>query len=332
MNQAIDWINSIIQDLVDPSKKLKDTLLKVQVLAFQMKNSKLKDWVDGELNGYTGKDIPKYRNISCVVYGNIIQDRGFGGMLTKNNQPLPVEYLNVKFDRALKSVVMDASVSELELMVEKGGMYRIDIPHAIHKEITKLFENNWFVDTAWKSISLTSIEGIINSIKSNLLTFLLEVAEEIGENENINIMEHKKKIDSLFDQTIGNIIGENVNITIGNENLQSVNYGDSAKINIAKGSDIIQNINAEVVEELGKFINGLKNGLDKISLSLEDKSDLLTEISRIETQMQRQKPKYTIVGGALNAINGIIIGVAGNALTQPILEKLGWLIGQFNGQ
>ncbi|MDN5292630.1 MAG: hypothetical protein PWQ06_2869 [Anaerophaga sp.] len=37
MNNTIDWINTIIEELVNPSNKLKDTLLKVQVLALKIK-------------------------------------------------------------------------------------------------------------------------------------------------------------------------------------------------------------------------------------------------------------------------------------------------------
>ena len=38
--KTIDWINTIIEELVDPEKKLKNVLLKVQVLASKLKNEK----------------------------------------------------------------------------------------------------------------------------------------------------------------------------------------------------------------------------------------------------------------------------------------------------
>lgn len=113
--------------------------------------------------------------------------------MTRNNHALPIEYLEKDLRDAMMSVAMNSSVSELEHMIEKGGEYQINIPHLIHREITKLQSNGWVVDSAWQEISLNSIEGIISAIKSHLLTFLLELADEIGENEKIDIMEHKKK-------------------------------------------------------------------------------------------------------------------------------------------
>jgi len=181
-----------------------------------------------------------------------------------------------------------------------------------------------------KKISLNNVEGIISSIKSNLLKFLLELAEEIGENENIEIMEHKKKIDNLFDKTIGNLTGETVNISIGTDNIQTVNTGDNVKMNIAKGEKINQTINIEAEKELTDFIKDLKVQLEKLNLNTDDKKDIENEISRIETQIEREKPKYPIINEALKVINGILIGVAGNVMTPTILDKLGWLIGQFN--
>ncbi len=329
MNQTIDWINTIIKELVDPHTKIKDTLLKVQVLAFKIKNSKLKEWVDNELNGFIGKEVPSYRKIPYAVFGNLMQDRGFGGMMTRNNHALPIEYLEKDLREALMSVAMNSSVSELEHMIEKGGQYQINIPHLVHKEITKLLSNGWVVDSAWQKISLNSIEGIISAIKSNLLTFLLELADEIGENENIDIMEHKKKIDNLFDKTIGNLSGETINISIGTDNVQAVSTGENAKLNVAKGKNVTQTINVEAQQELTKFIEELKPLLDKLSLDTDDKADIINEISRIETQLSRQQPKYPIINEALKIVNGILIGVAGNAMTPTILERLSWLMGQF---
>ncbi|MBX7155043.1 MAG: hypothetical protein U0Y96_06790 [Candidatus Kapaibacterium sp.] len=329
MNNTIDLINIIINELVDPLTKLKDTLLKVKVLAFQIKNTKLKEWVENELNGFIGKEVPTYRIIPSVIFGNLIQDRGFGGMLTKNNHALPIEYLEKDLRDAMTNIAMNSSVSELEHMIEKGCEYQIYIPHIIHSEISKLLSNGWVVDSAWQTISLNNVEGIISAIKSNLLTFLLELADEIGEKENIEIMEHKNRIDNIFDKTFGNLSGETINISIGSDNLQAVNTGDNAKLNVAKGKKVKQTINSEAQKELTKFIEELKPLLDNLSIDKDDKADIINEISRIETQLSREQPKYPIINEALKVVNGILIGVAGNAMTPPILEKLSWFMGQF---
>lgn len=329
MNQTIDWINTIIQDLVDPAKRLTDTLLKVQVLAFKIKNSKLKIWVDSELNGYQSTtEVPSYRYVPTTVVGNLEQER-YTGLLSRTHQRLPAEYLDKDLYESLKEAKIQNSVSELELMQNGKGTYQIPIPHAIFALFNKVFANNWNVTSAWREIGHNSIEGILGSVKSKLLTFLLELAEEVGEKDNIEIMDNKK-IDTLFDKTFGNISGETVNIFTGSDNIQSVNTGENAELNITKGKNVKQKIKNEVQQDLSQYVSELKSQLRNLSLELEDQKDVLNELSRIESQLNRDKPKVSIINEALNVIKGILIGVTGNALTPTILEKTQWLLSQFS--
>lgn len=329
MNQTIDWINTIIQELVDPAKRLTDTLLKVQVLAFKIKNSKLKNWVDSELNGYQSTaEVPSYRYIPSIVVGNLEQER-FGGLLRRSHQRLPSECLDKDIYDSLKEAKVQNSVSELELMQKGEGTFQIPIPYAIFTLFNKVFANEWIVTSAWREISQNSIEGILSSVKSKLLSFLLELAEKVGEKENIEIMD-KKKIDSLFDKTIGNISGETVNIYAGSDNIHSVSTGESAVINIAKGKKVKQKITNEIQQDLSKYVSELKSQLSNLSLEIEEQNDVLNELTRIESQINREKPKISIINEALNVIKGILISVTGNALTPTILEKTQWFLSQFS--
>ena len=71
----IDRVNNIIDELTGSEDNLSSSLLKVQVLAHKLKNEKLKEWVNYELNGYDDKNInvPAYRVIPTIVKGHLIQ-------------------------------------------------------------------------------------------------------------------------------------------------------------------------------------------------------------------------------------------------------------------
>jgi len=326
MNKTIDLINDIISELVDRTSNLSDTFLKVQLLALQIKNEKLKEWTDNELNGYVGKIVPEYRKIPANVRGNIMQDIGFGNSRSQDNIPLPIEYLDKELLDYLISIRFTSSISEIEHLINENGKPQINIPHVIHREISKLFNNGWVVQFAWQNITINSLKGIISSIKSNLLTFLVELAEEIGETDKINFMEKKKDIDKLFDKTIGNISGENINITIGSDTNQTVNHGDNVNLNVAKGENINQSITGEIKNELQNFILDLKRNLPNIKFNNEDDfQDFTNEISQVELQLNRESPKKNIIGKSLSIIANLLMSVAGNALTPPILEKISWL-------
>lgn len=328
MKNIPDWIDKIIEDLVDPSTKLSDTLLKVQVLAFKIENTQLQEWVNLELNGYVGKERPDYRKIPTAVQGNLIQDAGFQGIWTKNGVSLPVEYLEQKYWDILMSIKIDSSVSELEKMVADKGSYQVNLPNAIAQEFTKIMKP-WHVDSAWQKISNNSIEGILSTIKSTLLNFLLELNKEFGDNDNLSIMKKKDEVESIFNKTIGTIKSDNVNISIGNKTAQAVNYGDKSQVNVGAGDNVTQSINAEMKAEIQEFIDVLKEQMDNLDLDTEEKEDVINEVARVETQIVRESPKMNIINGALSTINGILTGITANAYTPIVLEKLGELMSKF---
>jgi hypothetical protein len=329
MKNIAEWIDGIIQDLVSTDKKLKDTLLKVQVLAFKLENKQLKEWVECEMNGYKGIELPDYRIIPSAVYGNLMQNRGFGQMLTRNNNALPIEFLDKDTREMLQKLEMNLSVSELEKMASDDKEYSVNIPHIIQLEITRKLANGWQVDAAWQVLSKNSIEGILSSIKSNLIKFLLELNQEIGNDGNYSIMENKKDVDKLFDQTIGKISGKTVNINFGDNTQQNVSTGDSANINYSQGDGNHQIIESSMIDEIKEVIESIQTHIDNINLKANDKNDVLDEIKRLESQISRSEPKTKIVNSALSTIQGILLGVTGNALTPVILEKLGLLLSRF---
>lgn len=323
----MDLINQIIQEIVDPSFKLKDILLEVKILAFKINNPKLKKWVEVELNGYSGEEIPQYRIVPAGCYGNLIQDRGFGSYATRNNSLLPVEYLEEETREALMKVWISNSVSELESMVvDKSNELQIQIPHLIYRKFSNIIKNGWVVDSAWQRININSIEGILSSIRSNLLTFLLELLEESGQNKEIDFMGKKQKIDKLFDKTIGSISGRIVNISVGSDFIQSTNTGEKASSTILKGDHNTQMINGEIA----KFVEEIKSKLEELHLDVENKEDLQNEIIRLEAQLRREKPTYSIIQEGLIIIKGILMGMASNLLTQPFIEKIGLLLSYFS--
>ena len=141
---------------------------------------------------------------------------------------------------------INSSLSELEAIINENKMSYI--PHNDFEFISfiqKHFESNCQISSAKQMISIINLNGIISSIKSNLLTFLLELAEEIGEKENLNTTDQEKITDSFFNR-LGHItIGNNNNFgeitpTVNNDN--TINGGIASKINVET------NINSSKIE------------------------------------------------------------------------------------
>jgi len=318
MKDISNWIDNIIQDLVDTDVKLKDTILKLQVLAFHLEHSELKDWVDKELNGYEDNTaLPIYRKLSGVAYGRVMQDRGFGGALTNDNFKLPTEMISDDDVRSeLEAIHMKSSVAELEHMIQGTEQYAESISSWYFRFINEKLANGWQVQSAWKPITKPSIEKVLNSIKSNLLNFLLELNKKLGDNKDYTIMSKKKEVDELFSSTIGKISANQVNVSIGDKTMQAVNSGESMVV--GQGEQVTINSTSEL-KELVKYI---EENIDKISTSKDDSEDMLIEIQRLKAQAEREKPKLNIVNTALETIKGILMGVTSSAIAPTMIEKI----------
>jgi hypothetical protein len=142
-------------------------------------------------------------------------------------------------------------------------------------------------------------------------------------------MENERKIDQVFDKTIGSISGNTVTVNIGDVAQQTVNTGSEAKFNVSKGDHNIQEINTSTKDEIRAFIEDLKGKLEVLGLNSDEQEDIKHEITRIETQVSREKPRVSIINEGLKTINTILLGVATNAYTPIILQKLELLTGRF---
>ncbi len=328
MKKDIDLINSIVEDLVSSDRKLSETMLKVKVLALKMHHEKLSSWIKSEIEGYEGKEIPDYRVVGVGVFGNVIQD-GFGGFYTKNNMPLPIEFLEDKIKELLNSAPLRHPIAEIEDMALSDTDFEVSIPYVVFGKLSEPLANGWKIDSAWQLITKNKIQGIISKIKSTLLDFLMELSDEIREEEDFNLIEDKPKVDNIYDKTIGQISGKTINISIGNENIQQANVGDHSTSNVASGANIEQTISQETNGEIKEFIGLLKEKLDEIELNDDDKEDIVIETERVENQLGREKPKTNIINNSLRVIESILAGVAANAVTPMLLDTLAVILSKF---
>lgn len=325
----INWINNIVNDLTNPDYRLSNTILKVKVLALKSNNEKLKSWVQNEINGYKDLDVPDYRVIKVGIYGNMVQDRGFGEFQTRQEFPLSIYHLSEEIQESLRTAKIKGSIADLEEMVIAKGEYSIVVPPMLYSELSAAFKNDWKIETAWQSIPKNIIQGIIVKIKSKLIDFLVEISEVIGQGENISILKDQPNVDNIFDKTIGQIIGDTVNISVGTENIQSINSGEYSSSNVAIGNNINQSITQDIKTDVKEFMEMLKEKMDDIPLDQEEKDDIILESSRVDKQLTREKPKVGIIHNSLRVIESILMGVAANAVTPTILDSLAALLSKF---
>ncbi len=82
-------IESILIDLSE-NRPIDSYALKIQMASRMLKNEKLSNWLDKELNGYKDvKDLPEHRILKTQIIANLIIDNGIkGAKFTNHEMPL----------------------------------------------------------------------------------------------------------------------------------------------------------------------------------------------------------------------------------------------------
>ena len=175
-------LNEIIEEATDPRASVAGTLRKCLILAFELKNEKLKQWAEKELNGYHRKDegdIPEYRRATLHSKGNFIGP--FGSWM--KDRPLPMTVLKPEHRSLLDPAILTEPIASYEINATK----KIDVGHfSINwaPDLIVLYQakyiEGWALSSAWQEIPSGLIVAVVDSVRNRLLRFALELREELG--------------------------------------------------------------------------------------------------------------------------------------------------------
>jgi len=125
--------------------------------------------------------------------------------------------------------------------------------------------------------------------------------------------------DSLTKPTIAtsHFPAQNIYNTINIENMENSQLQQSSN-NSTQNATF--NINDK--ELFDKFIKQIKTELPNLNLSSEDKSEINSDITTIETQISSSRPKINILKESIKSIQNILEGVASSVITDQLLLSI----------
>jgi hypothetical protein len=273
-----------------------------------LKNEKLTSWVDKELNGYKNiEDLPEYRIVRTRVIANLIIDHGFKSATLKNHE-MPLYHLGVEIAKKMYTLYLRDSIIVLNNLTSNEaneGEIIYPITEFERYQLNRIYENSNILG-AHKPISVAVVDIIIHKFKSTLLDIFMELNDTIFNDEiDFDIMAKRNEIEKIVNQTI--------NAGIVNMGNGTVSANDSTNIG---GQNNTVAINNEQKGEIEKLVVQIK----EIAESFEDeKEEVLNELARIITQLDKPAPKISIISSAFQTINGILMGVAANAATPGVM-------------
>ena len=165
---------------IDSSVPLTSLLRKCKVLAARLGNEEFKSWIDNELNGYKSKeDLPKYRVLTVNSKGH------FSGPFQSGlrNADIPMSCMPEKFRESLSHSYMMSPVAALESLVDGNDSGTLTEPW--NPDIVAHFGDNIYEDMncmqAWKVIPTSALVAALDTIRTRVLNFALEIEAEAPE-------------------------------------------------------------------------------------------------------------------------------------------------------
>jgi hypothetical protein len=216
-------LDDIIKAITETDEKTSAILRKCLVLSYILKNNTLKSWALKELNGYSNDDpeLPDYRKITAPAYGLFVGGAG----RSIDDQPLPPAILKKEHRHFAERAALTQPIVAYETVKADEG--RI-IPWPANLTVlyqSKFFSNDLTLNRAWQDISGSALAGVADTVRTRLLTFVLELNEQQGEGHEVKIEDiSSATVQTLVQMTV--IGGNNVFGNVEQFAAQTVQTGD----------------------------------------------------------------------------------------------------------
>jgi hypothetical protein len=177
-------LDEITAHAVESQEPISVLLRKCLVLAYQLKNDRLKTWIEKELDGYKpNDDVPEYRQVPAGAKGTFLG----GGGAAIYDQPLPPGVLKPEHRHWASSIELRQPIAAYDIRVVTGktsdkGKSRLIIewPADLTAHYQTQFIKGYALNRAWQEIPESSIISLIDTVRNRVLRFALELKDESG--------------------------------------------------------------------------------------------------------------------------------------------------------
>lgn len=298
-------IENIIEDLVNdvPISKI---MLKAQTIAYSLNNTEFKEWIDHEQNGYpNNKSILEYRVIPCSLKVDI----ALPFQRIYRNYLIPVDLIQSESEREfLRFARLTESISSLENMItdlDKQKTFAMLVPGFFWPSINKCLDSDASIIAACQEISPSSIKGVLDSFKSKLLKFFLELSAQME--IDLNIMTNREKIATIMNQTINaGVYSNKGDVSIANSTIIG-GQNNSVSISLELKSEI---------ESVLRQVEELKQNIDA------DEQDIVEVVLEIRSELENASPSKRLLKRGMQALKSFQGVIAEKAIEYGIDQIL----------
>ena len=252
----MDLLTEIRIDLINESASLSNTLRKARILAEQLEFPELRDWVKSEIEGYQNDDVPEYRLLHLPVYGTFtvpLQRRtetvdissNLPQQLRDKVQEIAVVYKIAVLEEML---VSDDKESHRTFPVERTNILR---------QAVQMSDGAMMIE-AYQRLPHVFLAGILDSVKSRLLDFVLDL-------QGMNATPEALSDGSVAPEIIRNsfhfhINGNNNTVAVGENVSQTVSTVHKGDVESLKAHLRAHNIDEVDLSELASAVTSESTG------------------------------------------------------------------------
>ncbi len=310
-------MKKLLEKLLNDEGKLSLLLLEARQYAENANDEKLIAFINGELEGYTGENLPDYRKIKAVI---IVTIKDAYGRITHQNVPFDFSKLSDSIDFDLSIVHMSDGIAFIEdtLVGFSGNLAERQIPVPVVEMLSKTFKFNnphLNLSTAKHEINISAVRFILSKVRQDLISGLQKIykptemildviSKEIKPNEkNVFVTyaweseDHNDKVISFVDF----LLKKGYNASMDRKETQeetSINLNKMMIEGLQNSDKVIVILSPKYKEKADKFEGGVG-----------------TEFQIILEQIKSNTNKFIFVSFGNNTKNDIIpIGISGREI------------------
>ncbi|KGG89846.1 hypothetical protein [Comamonas thiooxydans] len=285
------------------------TLLRMcKLLAARISHQELAEWVDRELNGYPSiTDLPPYRIVRVESYGSFI-----GSFSQAAKLQIPVSVLPQEVQEQYRNAYLGSSISAYTELISgnKSGSLQEAWPVALAIYHASKLTPQMQCISAWKEIPIGAIVRLMDSVKTRILGFAIDLEREAPNAGELPIGSRPP----LSNEKMTQIFNTNITGNVGNVANASSKFSQSST----------------AVVELGNW-QSLQARLLEIGLTSGDTEGLKVDLERAlaaGTQEDKTIAASTwigrLAGKAATGATGVGIEVAAASIAKAIALYFGF--------
>jgi len=287
----VSIVEEIQRDALNSGTSLSDLLRKARVVASKLNQMQPLEWVDSELNGYTG-EVPDYR----ILYGQAKMRNPYHGW-----QPFMIG--DGDLQKSVCGRHIQSPIRELEHFVSSEG----DMAVPLSDEQSCILCRMAGAPTLPIVIFLPKNGAIriLDTVRTKILDWSLSLQAAGIEGEGLSFSPEEKAVAN----------NPNVTYHIGNISNFSGNLGGNVGRNVHASSP--QQVGAELdkAADLVKQIRGL-NG--QLGLTAAAEREMLAHVSAFDEECRKPAPERGRLAGLLRSIRAVCEGASGNVIAAGI--------------